>query len=789
MKTAYKALVSVFIIFIGLSTSVSAQTPDHTQMSTEAADSFDKESEDVNETTLTEHDIEDVGETTLTEDDNENAGDTVQTELVSEDLSMETAVKSILIAKTSLKTNEQQLVAVLFNQLPAEIEYVDLVLETEDGRNTMKIRCSIIDSDMVVFDFSVAKPGTYYLKAVDIQTQNDSYDVYLEEGSLFSVVDDMDSYIVQNEGGNISDDGISAAIDNAYGSLWRSGFRERFYAAPGHELKIVLNAGHDDTHRRDHPDLGVNEQDLNLAIAQACKEELEKYANVIVYMVREDGSCCRGSVFTSESQCLKSRTDYVASVGATLHVSLHNNGLTGSWHNTSGSIVYVSGHSDYFGESERISDEVLSRLSALGFPDIYGEPVVREFGNDYTYANGDALDYYHDIRECILAGIPGILIEHGFQDNMHDNALLKDPEVVRQLGIADAQALVTYYGLQLKSEADAPEIKQERLNLSESSLAIEVGSSTQLNAMVYPMQSAKIEWEVSDPSIVSIKESNKGINSTLTIVGLKPGSVTITGRTGQLVESCKVEVYSGPRKLCTDFIERLYTIILDRKSDPKGLNEWVDVLYSGTTNAAEVSDGFVFSREFIEKNYSNDAYIQHLYRAFFDREPDEKGFEDWLYLLDHGVSRKKVLKGFVESVEFDKLCATFGIQRGTLILTDPRDQNNNVTMFIYRCYEDILGRKPDDEGLNGWTKQINDKIESPKDIIHGFILSKEFLKRNYTDEEYIEILYRTFLNRKYDSQGLKEWCDVLNGGSSRVDILDGFYYSPEYQQLLRSYGL
>ena len=47
-----------------------------------------------------------------------------------------------------------------------------------------------------------------------------------------------------------------------------------------------------------------------------------------------------------------------------------------------------------------------------------------------------------------------------------------------------------------------------------------------------------------------------------------------------------------------DFVERLYTVVLGRKSDPKGKQEWIDALTSHRNTGAEVAAGFFFSDEY-----------------------------------------------------------------------------------------------------------------------------------------------------------------------------------------------
>ena len=93
-------------------------------------------------------------------------------------------------------------------------------------------------------------------------------------------------------------------------------------------IVIVLDPGHDSEYcTRNHPDLGVNEQDLNLTIALACRDRLQQYQGVDVYMTREDGSCPDAE--HQGEYCIEKRTGYATDLGADLFVSLHNNGTTG----------------------------------------------------------------------------------------------------------------------------------------------------------------------------------------------------------------------------------------------------------------------------------------------------------------------------------------------------------------------------------------------------------------------------------------------------------------------------
>lgn len=63
----------------------------------------------------------------------------------------------------------------------------------------------------------------------------------------------------------------------------------------------------------------------------------------------------------------------------------------------------------------------------------------------------------------------------------------------------------------------------------------------------------------------------------------------------------------------------------------------------------------------------------------------------WMTLLAEGKSRGYVLSGFVNSVEFDNLCTSFGISRGTMT-EEGIALNSGIRRFAERLYSKVLGR-------------------------------------------------------------------------------------------------
>lgn len=115
------------------------------------------------------------------------------------------------------------------------------------------------------------------------------------------------------------------------------------------------------------------------------------------------------------------------------------------------------------------------------------------------------------------------------------------------------------------------------------------------------------------------------------------------------------------------FVTRFYTTCLNRMPDAGGLSNWVSGLLAGRVTGAQVADGFIFSDELLSKNLSDDKFLNIMYPAFFNRQPDARGFINWMNVMANGASRQYVLAGFVHSIEFKMLCDSYGIRPGSLV--------------------------------------------------------------------------------------------------------------------------
>jgi hypothetical protein len=109
------------------------------------------------------------------------------------------------------------------------------------------------------------------------------------------------------------------------------------------------------------------------------------------------------------------------------------------------------------------------------------------------------------------------------------------------------------------------------------------------------------------------------------------------------------------------FVDGFYQFCLNRNPETGGFNDWTNKLLNQIQTGADVAKGFIYSQEFIKKNTTDEEYLTILYNAFFDRSPDQGGWDMWIEEIKNGRGRDYVLNGFLGSQEFIKLCEDYGI--------------------------------------------------------------------------------------------------------------------------------
>lgn len=113
----------------------------------------------------------------------------------------------------------------------------------------------------------------------------------------------------------------------------------------------------------------------------------------------------------------------------------------------------------------------------------------------------------------------------------------------------------------------------------------------------------------------------------------------------------------------------------------------------------------------------------------------------------------------------------------------------NVRKFVNRLYNNVLDRGSDADGMAVWVDYILAGNTTGVDVGYHFVFSQECRGRNLSDEDFIDMLYLTFMNRKADTSGRNAWLSYLNAGIDREKVFEGFANSSEYAGICSSYGI
>ncbi len=221
------------------------------------------------------------------------------------------------------------------------------------------------------------------------------------------------------------------------------GTREQPLESKSENIVVALDPGHDanDAGAQGH---GLKEEDLTLKIANYCKQELEQYAGVTVYMTRTGAACPYNKPGIT---CMEDRVNAAVNAGAKIFVSFHLNSSVSSA--VKGAEVIVPNNSwkaEVGAAGRELGEAILDELVALGLTrrSVYSkDTTINE-----RYPDGSISDYFSVQIHCKEHGIPGLIVEHAFLSNSSDvNNFLKTESGLKKLGIADATGIAKYLGL------------------------------------------------------------------------------------------------------------------------------------------------------------------------------------------------------------------------------------------------------------------------------------------------------------------------------------------------------
>ena len=240
-----------------------------------------------------------------------------------------------------------------------------------------------------------------------------------------------------------------------------------------------------------------------------------------------------------------------------------------------------------------------------------------------------------------------------------------------------------------------------------------------------------------------------------------------------------------------DFVERLYTVALNRASEPEGKAYWVKEIESGNRTGGDCAHFFLIeAEEFRNRGLNEEDFVETLYLTFFDRasEPDGKAY--WVGELKKGtLTRNEVISGFIDSREWCNVCATYGVKSGAPT-AKAEIASKNATKFATRLYTCCLGRDPEEGGLKYWSLALTNLEQTGCSAAKNFFTSDEFVNFKLKDDEYVRRLYTTFMGRDPEASEIAYWTgEISKGTQTRETIMAFFGQSEEFTNICKTYGI
>jgi len=200
-------------------------------------------------------------------------------------------------------------------------------------------------------------------------------------------------------------------------------------------------------------------------------------------------------------------------------------------------------------------------------------------------------------------------------------------------------------------------------------------------------------------------------------------------------------------------VKGAYQDYLGRAPDQAGLNYWTGEIISGRMTLAGVINALMASSE-----YQARATVDNLYRNYLGRGADAEGLSYWASQLANGAINPATL---------------------TNALVHSQEYQTNMHTSVNQLYTVYLGRSADMEGLNYWAQQITSGSMTLASVKYALMQSGEYRTKVQSQ---ISQLYRNYLGREADRNGLDSWTAQVTSGAMTVnDVAYAIQQSNEYR--------
>jgi len=169
---------------------------------------------------------------------------------------------------------------------------------------------------------------------------------------------------------------------------------------------------------------GLKEKDLNLAIAKACRDTLERHGVTVLMSRTKD-----------ENDALNEEINECNKFAPEIAIDIHNNASVN--HDGDGAEAYYHYKG---GKGKTLAENVLREIVNIG----------QNSRGAKTRKNASGKDYYGFIRETNCAAI---IVEAAFIDNKTDIKIIDTAAEQKKMGVAIAKGALLTLGIKFKEEA------------------------------------------------------------------------------------------------------------------------------------------------------------------------------------------------------------------------------------------------------------------------------------------------------------------------------------------------
>ena len=367
-----------------------------------------------------------------------SASSEAKSQVQEETKTIENELNYIYIDEAELDVGAMQSVVLSWGESTSDIRSIDLVVENEDGSRTVLNSQKKVDN-LFLYEHSFEQ-GAYHVAELSVTTDLGTKTFTAEDleiNAYFGVGEKVNDSVKSDYIEMESQSGEEAVVTietanaatvekNVADALSEQAvpFDKNKKERSNSNLVIVLDPGHDASKHSGATANGVREEVVTLKIAEYCKEVLEQYSSVSVYMTRTDGNCPYPD--TNSIDDILKRVEWAKTKDADIFISFHiNSSVSGA----------AQGAEVYYPQGEENAQELAK--------DIVGE--LAKLGLKNRGDKGD--DSYAVIRHSKRNGFPGLIIEHAFVSNVSDAKWFQTEENLKKLGEADAAGIIKYYGL------------------------------------------------------------------------------------------------------------------------------------------------------------------------------------------------------------------------------------------------------------------------------------------------------------------------------------------------------